>query len=73
MKRSEIRIFTKSGNPVRLIEETTIQLDGKKVPAWSVQRLDSDKRMLCPTNSLKLAAEVLDAEDAKAFNLQHGL
>jgi hypothetical protein len=50
-------IFTKSGNEVRVVAADVIILNKQRIAAFTVERLDSGKRMLVPAVSLKTRAE----------------
>ena len=55
-------IFTKSGNEVRVIEATSMVVNGKTVHGHTVARVDSGKTLFAPQGTLKTRAE-LDLEE----------
>lgn len=56
-------IFTKSGNEVRVIESSSVMLNGKTVQGHTVERVDSGKRLFAPEGTLKTKAELSLGED----------
>jgi uncharacterized protein (UPF0335 family) len=52
MQKGTIAIFTKSGNKVVLVKQTTVVLESKSIQCWEVKRLDTGKGMICPTKAL---------------------
>ena len=63
MKPGDIRRFSKSGNLVRLVSPDRTVLGGTRVNCWVVERVDSGKRMLCPTCTLIAGNEWKSATD----------
>lgn len=56
-------IFTKSGNEVRVIEATSMVVNGQTVQGHTVARVDSGKTLFAPQGTLKTKAELdLEAE-----------
>lgn len=45
------------------LEETEIDLNGKKIKGWQVERVNTQKRMLCPETALVNAEDYLDQDD----------
>ena len=58
----ETYVFTKSGNEVRVVEATSVVLNGKTVQGHTVARIDSGKTLFAPKGTLKTKAE-LDLAD----------
>lgn len=59
----ETYVFTKSGNEVRVVEATSVVLNGKTVEGHTVARIDSGKTLFAPKGTLKTKAELgLDKE-----------
>jgi hypothetical protein len=50
-------IFTKSGSVVRIVEASSVRLNGKTLKGFTVERVDTGKRMFAPAGSLVPSAE----------------
>lgn len=72
MRPGEVKIFTKSGNAVRLIKPTTLKLGRVIVASWEVERVDTRKKMICPERGLVSMEDVFEDEDHKSSPLSAG-
>lgn len=60
----ETYIFSKSGNEVRVVEATSVVLNGKTVEGHTVARINSGKTLFAPKGTLKTKTELgLDEEE----------